>query len=37
LTGNTTGDFLQIARHVREFDPEAADPVRKPIDQAFAI
>ena len=37
LTANTAGDFLQIARHIREFDPKAADPVRKPIDQTFAI
>jgi hypothetical protein len=26
LAGYPSGDFLQISRHVREFNPEAADP-----------
>ena len=37
LAGDTAGDFLQIACHVRELDAEAADPVRKLIDQTFAV
>ena len=37
LTGYAAGDFLQIAGHVRELNPKAADPVRKLVDQAFAI
>jgi len=28
---------LQISGDVREFNPKAADPVRKPIDQALAV
>ena len=37
LVGDAAGDFLQIAGDVGELDPEAADPVRKLIDQAFAV
>jgi hypothetical protein len=37
LAGYPAGNLLQISGDVREFDPKAADPVRKPIDQAFAV
>ncbi|OIQ65239.1 hypothetical protein GALL_532040 [mine drainage metagenome] len=37
LGGNTPGDFLQVSCDIREFNPQAADPVRKLVDQAFAI
>ena len=37
LVGDAAGDFLQISGDVGEFDPEAADPVRKLIDQTFAV
>ena len=37
LVGDPAGDFLQISRDVRKLNPEAADPVRKLIDQAFGI
>jgi hypothetical protein len=37
LAGYPAGDFLQISRDVRELNPEAADLVRKLIDQTFAI
>ncbi len=36
LAGNATGDFLQIAGDVGEFDAEAADAVGELIDQPFA-
>jgi hypothetical protein len=32
LGGDPAGDFLQIPGDVREFNPEAADPVRQLID-----
>jgi hypothetical protein len=37
LAGYVAGDFLQISCHVRELNPKAADPVRKLIDQTFAV
>jgi hypothetical protein len=37
LAGYPAGDLLQISGDVREFNPKAADPVRKLIDQAFAV
>ncbi len=37
LAGYPAGDLLQISGDVREFNPKAADPVRKPIDQALAV
>ena len=37
LAGDAAGDFLQIACDVGEFHAEAADPVRKLIDQTFAV
>ena len=37
LVGDPAGDLLQISGDVRKLDPEAADPVRKLIDQAFAV
>ena len=37
LAGDAAGDFLQIAGDVRELNPEAADPVRKLVDQALAV
>ena len=37
LVGDAAGDFLQVSGDVRELDPEAADPVRKLIDQTFAV
>ena len=37
LTGDAAGDFLQVPGDVREFDPEAADPVRKLVDQTLAV
>ncbi len=37
LAGNPAGDFLQVSGHVRKLDPKAADPVRKLIDQPFAV
>ena len=37
LVGHPAGDFLQVSGNVGELDPEAADPVRKLIDQAFGV
>ena len=37
LAGDAAGDFLQISGDVGKLDPEAADPVRKLIDQTFAV
>ena len=37
LAGHPAGDLLQISGDVREFNPKAADPVGKLIDQAFAV
>jgi hypothetical protein len=37
LAGYPAGNLLQISGDVREFNPKAADPVRKLIDQAFAV
>jgi hypothetical protein len=37
LAGDPAGDLLQISGDVREFNPKAADPVRKLIDQTFAV
>ena len=37
LVGYAAGDLPQISSHVRELNPEAADSVRKLVDQAFAI
>jgi hypothetical protein len=37
LAGHPAGDLLQISRDIREFNPKAADPIRKLIDQTFAI
>ncbi|GAC1347311.1 MAG: hypothetical protein NVSMB20_22570 [Bradyrhizobium sp.] len=37
LGGDAAGDFLQVSSHVRKLDPQAADPVRKLIDQTLGI
>jgi hypothetical protein len=37
LFGYATGDFLQIPGYIREFDPETANLVRKPIDQSLTV
>ena len=37
LVGYPAGDFPQISCHIRKLNPEAADPVRQLIDQAFGI
>jgi hypothetical protein len=37
LAGYPAGHLLQVSGHVRELNPEAADPVRKLVDQTFAI
>jgi hypothetical protein len=37
LGGYATRDFLQIPSNVREFHPETANLIRKPIDQTFTL
>ena len=38
LRCDTAGDFLDIGRNVGKFDPEAADPIGKLVDdQSFAV
>lgn len=36
LAGDTARNFLEVAGDVGKFDPEAADPVGKLVDQALA-